>query len=160
MTKEPAPEVEAGEVKSSKKKLVVVAVVVLAAASWKLGFLPVGQAKPAAAEGPQAEKAVEQGAVLPMDELTLNLSDGRFLRLGVALILEQGQSTEEMKEQLPIAGDVVVTTLSSRTYPELLKPEAKDAVKLELTDKVRAAYEAAFGEPKVARVIFTSFVMQ
>ena len=106
-----------------------------------------------------AEKVVEEGAVVPLPDLTLNLADtgqARYLRVGIALVLEKGTTSESMKEELPIASDVAVDTLSAKTYAELNASGAKQAVKAELTEKVREAYH----DEKVARVIFTSFVMQ
>jgi flagellar basal body-associated protein FliL len=63
---------------------------------------------------------------------------------------------ESVEEELPIASDVAVDVLSEKTYAELHRPGAKQAIKKELSVKVRQA----FHEEKVVRVIFTSFVMQ
>ena len=137
----------------SKKKVVVLVVVALL--GYK--FMGPGKAKPSEA-APGGVEVIQEGAVMPLADLTLNLADDqpRYLRVGLALILEKGVSTESIKEEAPIASDVAVDVLSGKTYAELHQPGAKEAVKKELTEKVRKA----FHDEKVARVIFTSFVMQ
>ena len=51
----------------------------------------------------------------------MNLADkdARYLRVGIALILEKGTTAEAMKEELPIASDVAVDTLSAKTFAEM-----------------------------------------
>jgi flagellar FliL protein len=140
-----------------KSKLPMIGVLVLAVVAYKFVLAPKPSAEPAAAAEGEAA-VVEEGPVVPLPELVLNLADAetRYLRVGIALILEAGTSTEHMKEELPIASDVAVDVLSEKTYDELREPGAKQHIKDELSEKVREAYH---GE-KVARVIFTSFVMQ
>ena len=127
----------------------------VAVAGWKFVLAPAPAAESKADEPPGA---IEEGDVVALPELVLNLADEepRYLRVGIALILEAGTPTEAVKEELPIASDVAVDVLSAKTYAELHRPNAKQAVKEELSAKVREA----FHDEKVARVIFTSFVMQ
>lgn len=138
--------------KKSKLPMVVVALVVVIG-----GYKTLGGAS--AKEAPPADPhKIEEGVVIPLPDLTLNLADKdpRYLRVGLALILEKGTAAEAVKEELPIASDVAVDTLSAKTFGEMNSPGAKQAIKAELSEKVRAA----FHDEKVARVIFTSFVMQ
>jgi flagellar basal body-associated protein FliL len=132
----------------------LIALGVVAVAGWKFVLAPA----PAAESKAEEPAVIEEGDVLPLPELVLNLADDepRYLRVGIALILEAGAPTEAVKEELPIASDVAVDVLSAKTYAELHRPNAKQAVKEELSTKVREA----FHDEKVARVIFTSFVMQ
>lgn len=146
--------------KSPKMKIIVL--VVLAALAYKFVLAPKPAAKKETATDGAAEK-IEEGAVVSLPELTLNLADtgtARYLRVGIALILEKGagggHGGGSFEEELPIASDVAVDVLSSKTYAELSAPGAKQEVKAELSEKVREAFH---GET-VARVIFTSFVMQ
>jgi flagellar basal body-associated protein FliL len=154
MAKKKKGEEEAG--KQSKTKLIIVAVVI-AAAGYKFMLAPKPSPK-ANGEGTVAATKIVEGEVVPLPDLTLNLADTntRYLRVGIALILEKGTSAETIKNELPIASDVAVDTLSAKTFAELNAPGAKEAVKAELSEKVRKAYD----DKKVARVIFTSFVMQ
>ena len=140
-----------------KSKLPIIGALVLAVVAYKfvLAPTPPAESKPAAAE---EHVEVEEGGVVPLPELVLNLADEepRYLRVGLALILEAGTPIEKMEEELPIASDVAVDVLSAKTFAELREPGAKQAVKEELSEKVRKA----FHDEKVVRVIFTSFVMQ
>lgn len=142
----------------SKKKIIIL--VVVAALAYNFVLKPKPKAEEVAAtdaHGATAEK-IEEGSVIAIPDLTLNLAGGEnhYLRVGIALILEKGTSTEHFKEELPIASDVAVDVLSEKTYEQLKEPGAKTELKAELSEKVREAYH---GEA-VARVIFTSFMMQ
>ena len=141
--------------KKPKRLPMMVGLGLVAFAAYKFVLAPAPAAESKTPDG--AEEIVE-GAVVPLPELVLNLADRdpRYLRVGIALILEEGTSTESMKEELPIASDVAVDVLSAKTFADLHQPGAKQAIKEELSRKVRTAYH----DEKVARVIFTSFVMQ
>ncbi|MDP1793336.1 MAG: flagellar basal body-associated FliL family protein [Acidimicrobiales bacterium] len=142
----------------SKKK--IIAIVIVAALGYKFMLAP--KPKPAeevaAGEHGAAAAKIEEGGVIAIPDLTLNLagSDTHYLRVGIALILEKGTSTEHFKEELPIASDVAVDVLSEKTWEQLNEPGSKAELKAELSEKVREAYH----DSTVARVIFTSFVMQ
>jgi len=149
--------------KKSKLPMIIVGVV-LAAGAYKFVLAPKktppAEAAAAAhgAAGATTPTTVKEGEVLALPDLTLNLADSepRYLRVGIALILQAGTSTESMKNEAAKASDVAVDVLSAKTYADLHKPGAKEEVKKLLSEKVREAFEGK----KVARVIFTSFVMQ
>jgi flagellar FliL protein len=140
------------------KKLMPVFVLLGAAAAYKFVLAPKPAEKAAEGEVGAAAETIAEGPVVTLPEQVLNLADDEthYLRIGVALVLEEGTNAEHMEEELPIASDVVVDVMSAKTLDELRDPEAKAAAKEELSEKVREAYH---GE-KVARVIFTTFVMQ
>jgi flagellar basal body-associated protein FliL len=146
---------EEEEGKKGKTKMIIVAVVI-ALAGYKFVLAP--KPAPKADETTATATKIQEGEVIPLPDLTLNLADSqaRYLRVGLALILEKGTTVESMKNELPIASDVAVDTLSAKTFAELNAPGAKEQIKAELSEKVRKAYD----DGKVARVIFTSFVMQ
>ena len=151
MAKASKPEAEG---RKPRRLPMLIVLGLVAVAGWKFLLAPA----PAAEGEADDPTVIEEGAVVPLPELVLNLADTepRYLRVGIALILEAGTPTEAMKEELPIASDEAVDVLSAKTYAELHRPDAKQAVKEELSTKVREA----FHDEKVARVIFTSFVMQ
>jgi flagellar basal body-associated protein FliL len=139
--------------KNSKSKLIVV-VVALALVGYKFFLAP----QPAPAKVVDAPP--KEGVVVSLPDLTLNLADdstpSRYLRVGVALVLEAGVTAESMKEELAKASDVAVTELSRYHYAELHDVAKREQAKADLSKKVREAYD----NTKVVRVIFTSFVMQ
>lgn len=144
------------ETKKKGKLPMIVGGAIVAFVAYKLLLAPAAPAEPAAAAGEAV--VVEEGAVVPLPELVLNLADEdpRYLRVGIALILEAGVSIEAVEEELPIASDVAVDVLSAKTFTELRQPGVKQLIKEELSKKVREA----FHDEKVVRVLFTSFVMQ
>jgi flagellar FliL protein len=148
-----------GKGKGKGKKFVPVLLIVAAAAGYKFFLAP----KPAvdeeaAAEVAAAAEQVKEGPVVTIPELVLNLAGGEahYLRVGAALVLEEGVDPELFAGELPHASDVLVDVLSEKTLEELKEPGSKAKLKEELSEKVREAYH---GE-KVVRVLFTSFVMQ
>jgi flagellar FliL protein len=90
--------------------------------------------------------------------VTLNLADGRFLKVGLALQLVEGA---EPVEEAHVAGfaapalDDAISVLAARTYAELVAPGGRDAVKHELLERVAHRYEG-----EVMDLYFTEFVMQ
>ena len=139
------PEQGAKAAKGGKKKLlVIVAVVVVAlAAAYVLVLKP---------KAGGAEPAPEPGVIVQLDPVTMNLTDGHFLKLTLAL-----QATTEAKEP-PVgakAQDLAIHLLSNRDPAELSSGKARDKLKAELAKEVGEAYEG-----EVMGIYFTEFVMQ
>lgn len=93
--------------------------------------------------------------VVPLDPITLNLADGRFLKVGVAL-----QLADEVEVADPVAYgsralDTTIRLMSEYTYRELSAPGARNDAQDALSLAVSEAYEGA-----VLAVYFTEFVMQ
>ena len=145
------------EKKGLATKLKPVFMIVAAVAGYKF-FLAPKPAPPAAEVSAAAHAEPEEGAIVTMPELVLNLAGPKttYLRVGAALVLEKGVDAEALAEEVPLASDVLVDVLSAKTPEELKDPAAKTALKKELSEKVRHA----FHDKKVVRVIFTTFVMQ
>lgn len=143
--------------KSKKKLLFVVGPLLLVAVAYKFVLAP-SPAANAEETGEDTVTELEEGEVAPIPELVLNLADPepRYLRVGLALVLEKGTTADSIQSELALASDAAIDYLSSKTYAELAAPSAKLMVKDELSVLVREAY----GGEKVVRVIFTSFVMQ
>lgn len=155
----------------SKKTIVigVACVVVGAIAGPKL--LP-GGGSTEAASGPTTT-LFERGPTLALPEVTLNLADGRLLRLGVALQFPhdpeggeeeeagEGESGAEDEADDPTMGhaadlDAALTVFSARTMDELLDGTIREAARQELATRI-AEHDR---EPAVEDVLFYSFVMQ
>jgi flagellar basal body-associated protein FliL len=145
-----------------KKKKIIIGVVVAAAGYFAYTNVlasppPPVDAEGAAVAGDVQEEPVE-GEILELPEVVVNLADDspRYLRVSVALVLEEGLVADEFELESAIAKDVVLEYLSAQTFDRLKDPLAKRAVKDELSSLVRGAYD----DDKVVRVLFTSFVMQ
>jgi flagellar FliL protein len=76
---------------------------------------------------------------------------------GAAALAAQTVFAEEMSPHSAIIEDALVSTLSSRSSAELLKPEGKEILRNELIQNVN---HALHDEEKVVDVYFTSFIIQ
>lgn len=152
----PGGEDDAPEAKGRSKLVpAVVVVLVLAAGGY---FLTSGSGGDAAAGETVEEPAPVPGEVVALDPVTLNLADGRFLKVGIALQLVEGAAAVDAAGVAGFAApalDEAISVLGERTYGELVAPGGRDAVKQVLSERVAARYEGA-----VISVYFTEFVMQ
>jgi len=143
--------------KGRKKLLIVVAaaLVVVLGALGVVGYMFITKADA------DTNAAPEPGVVVPLeDEMTLNLADGKFLKVQLALELTK-EASEAAGEKAATtfdgskAQDSAIAVLSTYTYKDLLDAKTKEAARKKLSDEVRARYDGA-----VMQVYFKQFVMQ
>jgi flagellar FliL protein len=141
-------DVQAGS--GSRKKLLLVAISLVAvAAGWYLLLGP-----GAGGDGEEAAKKPEPGEVLSLEPITMNLADGRLLKVGLALqVVASPSGGHELTGA--VALDEAIAYLGGRTYAELVSPDARQAAKDELSKRVADRYHH-----DVIEVYFTEFVMQ
>jgi flagellar FliL protein len=166
MAKPEAPPVEVddtGEAKpagKSKKKLIVLIVLVLlvlgggGGAAWY--FMSSGDApKEAKAEPPKAP------VFLPLDTFTVNLQGGEsYLQADITLQVTDQAQVDTFKLHMPRVRSRLLTLLSSKHPDDLITPEHKLRLALEIMDQVKQPLHPD-GEPQlVDDVLFTSFVIQ
>jgi len=145
-------EPEKGAGKSKKKLLLLVGgVVVLLAGAAAYWFL-MGPGKAASDGAPAAPPAPEAGVVLTVDPVSVNLSDGHYLRLGLGL-----QLTKDVAEAPDPAKalDLAIALYSGHTVAEVSDPATRDALKAQLVTELSEAYEG-----EVMDVYLTNFVTQ
>ncbi len=148
-------EEEEGGGKGGKIKFVIIGLLALGAV---YNFV----LKPAPEETEMLAEPVEveliEGEIFQMEELVLNLEDPDvgYLRIGLAVILEEGILAADFELESAIARDVAVTFLSAQKVADLRSAAGKVAIKEELSKLMREAY----GDEKVIRVLFTGLVMQ
>lgn len=101
---------------------------------------------------PAAPPEPVHGEVVAVDPVSINLADGSYLRLGLAL-----QLTEETAEEPDTseALDLAITTFSGRSVDELTDPAAREALQQQLNDKVINTYPE-----EVMDIYYTEFVTQ
>jgi flagellar protein FliL len=139
-----------GGKKSKKKLLIIVLVLVLAGAG---AYMMLGKSKKAA-----APVAPVKGTVLALDSITMNLADGRFLKLGMALqFTQEGSVSGEGHAALDgsQALDLAIAQLSNKPIISLNSAAARFQAKEKLVKAITKAYDGA-----VMDVYFTEFVMQ
>lgn len=133
-------EVEA-EKGGGKKKLLMILVLVpvLAAAAWFLFLRPSGPAAP------------KPGDVVALDPIQVNLADGHYLRLGLALQLTEGTAEVDGSKAL----DLSIDLFTGRPADRLGQPAYREQLKEKLEAKLEKSYEG-----EVMGVYFTDFVTQ
>jgi flagellar FliL protein len=93
-----------------------------------------------------------------LEPLTLNLADGRFLKVGLSLQLTAdaagGGHGEEALNGAK-ARDAAIQIFGQRTYEQLLAPKGREAARKALDTEVRHRYDG-----EVMKVYLTEFVMQ
>jgi flagellar protein FliL len=151
--------------KSMMVPAIIVAVAVLAAGFMMKG----GSGAAAAAPAPEpTEEPVHEGPVVETEPMTLNLADGHYLKVGLALQLaapEEGEAEgggghgggggEETGPSTAKALDLAITAFSSHTKHELSDPKERARVKKHLAEEISHAYHG-----EVIDIYFTQFVMQ
>lgn len=138
-----------GPVGRGRGPLLVAVVVVLALVGAGVWFFLLRPDGDAAAE-PEPEPEV--GEVVALDPVSINLADGSYLRLGIAL-QQSAEADEEVEGSAAL--DAAVQVFSGRSVAELSQPPAREELKAALLDRVRAAYPE-----EVVDLYFTEFVTQ
>jgi flagellar FliL protein len=158
MAEEKADEEEGGKPAGGKKKLVVIAAVGLvlllgggAGGAWFLGFLggdePAEAAEHAAEAAELAAAAERRAAVVFVDmpDILVNLhalgQRTRFLKLKVALEVENEAAAEEVKTLMPRVMDSFQAYLRALTVDEVSGPGGLHQLKEQLTARVNLALE-------------------
>jgi flagellar FliL protein len=147
---------QAGKKKRPLLLIVVVAVVAAALAGGGATVLLGGKGSGKNAKAhPAKRKPPALGEVVPIDATTLNLADGHYLKVGVALQLSKAGSAEEIAKDLAPAQDATISVLGNYTQAQLAARGGKEHVKALLSKKIAALYD-----DKVLYVYFTDFVIQ
>ena len=150
---------ESEETGGGRGKLLIglVGLALAGGAVYQFVLAPAPEAEGAAVD--VVEEAPEEGLIFPMAEIVVNLADdteSRYLRIGMALVLEEGVTLEEIEPESPRAIDAAIDYLSDQTFAALRQPGSKTVVRDDLSARIRAA----FGDEMVLRVLLTTLVMQ
>jgi flagellar FliL protein len=133
--------------KKGKKKLIIIVLAVLLLAGGGAGsyFMFFKSSEP--------EVVIpEPGVVVALEAITINLTDGHFLKVSIAL---QASADAAHEPDGSKALDLLISQFSNRSVDELSSNDAREEQKKELIEKVKEAYEE-----EVYDVYFTEFVMQ
>src|SRR6478735_4904516 len=128
--------------KKSKKKLIIILLVVLLVAGAGYWFF----LKPS---GGEAEPV--PGEVVPLEAIQINLDEGHYLRLGLALQLVEGAHEVDGSKAL----DATIELFSGKTMEEVQTAKERKHLKDELQEELDHAYHG-----DVLEVYFTDFVTQ
>jgi flagellar FliL protein len=152
-----------GKGKKGKKekggKSNLVPALVLAAGLLGAGyFMGPGSGETAcAADGsPTTTEPPPAGEIASMDPISVNLAEGRFLKVGMAVQLAEGIPANEFaKGEINKAKDLLIDHVAGANMEELSSEEGRTALKEALRDDAKEAFEG-----EVLDVYFTDFVMQ
>ncbi|MBC3763755.1 flagellar basal body-associated FliL family protein [Quadrisphaera oryzae] len=150
------------ETEAPKKKgpnklvLILVAVIVLMGGGGAAYFLVLAPKAPPTAEeqaaAAKAEQEAKLGKVKTLDPISVNLADGHFLKIGIAL-QESSAVTEDVDGSKAL--DAVIALYSGTSMADISTPEGRDKYKAELVKSIKEAYD-----DKVLDVYLTQYVMQ
>ena len=145
-----AEAVEEAPVKGGRRKLLIIAVVVLIVLGGAAYWVLLKPSSDVAAE--PAEPEAVAGAVQIVESVSINLTGGHYLRLGLGL-----QLTDEVHEDLDTAKalDLAIALFSQRSLEEVSDAAERETLKAELLHELEEAYEG-----EVMDVYFTDFVSQ
>lgn len=108
----------------------------IAAGGFFMGGGGGGGAAPAeGGEAPteEAEPELEPGETVQMESMSLNLAEGHYLRIGVAVQVADGVKGEEFETyEMPRIRDLVIATAGGRQMEELATAAGREALKAEL----------------------------
>jgi flagellar protein FliL len=160
VTQVPAADVAAPK-KSRKKLFLVIGLVVLLLGAG--GYVAKGLLGGDAAAEPDPKTVA--GKVETLSPITLNLADGRYLKLTLALQLSEaaglgaGTAGEGAAVAPTVDGakalDAAIDVLGRRTYAQLLATGGRASAQKALSAEVRKRYDG-----DVLRVYFSEFLMQ
>jgi flagellar FliL protein len=140
--------------KGGKKKLVIIVVVlVLAGVAAKMTVLK----KPPAETAGGTTTTLAGGELVPVEAMSVNLADGHYLKVGVAIELVEGEQAKEFEKsgETNKIRDLIISAASTRGAEELATPEGKAAFKEELDHGAAELYEESYHG-----IYLTDFVMQ
>jgi flagellar protein FliL len=157
--------------KKRSKKAVLIPVVVLVLALGGGAFFFLG-GKSEAAAGEDTTTTTQLGTVVRLEPITLNLSDGHVLKVGMALQAVKEPQEEHLATALaggqgakpdatsPLGGEeakalnVAIHTLGDMTFSELSAPGGREQAREKLREEIKHAYH-----DDIVDVYFTDFVM-
>jgi flagellar FliL protein len=101
----------------------------------------------------------QMGPIYPMDQYIVNLyneGSSRYLKTTINFELSLEELSAEMDTKKPLIRDIVIKTLSAKTYEEISTIRGKENLKDEIVSKVNQVLT----DGQVNNVFFTDFVIQ
>jgi len=99
------------------------------------------------------------GPIYPLDQFIVNLlseNGSRFLKIKMDLELSGPELTAELDKKKPLIRDIVIRTLTSKTFQEVSTGKGKEKLKDELVDRINSV----LADGSVRNIFFTEFVVQ
>ncbi len=158
-----AEKAEAQEKKGGGKKkllfLIIIGLVLLGGIGGGAYFFLFAKSPPPEEEAPPKPKEPAVGPFLQLDPFIVNLADPtgqRYLRVKITLEFYNNEVYNQANERIPQINDAIIMVLSSKTVEEVLSPEGKMELRMELLRKLNDL----LGPHSVKNIYFTQFVVQ
>ena len=127
--------------------------------AWKLVNLEIPTAQNDQLVAENAAAAAGPGILIDMENITINLADedeSRFLRIKMKLEVKDEEAKGKVDAFNAQIKDLIITTLSSKTFDDVRTPQGKYNLKEELIYRINSFIG---GEP-VKNMFFSDFVAQ
>jgi flagellar FliL protein len=127
--------------KGGKKKLLIILVAVLAIGGGAYWFVL----------KPHPKSAPQPGEVVTLEPIQVNLAQGHYLKIGIALQLVKGAKEVDGSKAL----DATIDLFSGRPMEQLTKPGQRQKLKTQLSHTLEKRYDG-----EVMGAYWTDFVTQ
>ena len=127
--------------------------------AWKLVTLDIPLMSGNGHAAPVEEVEKSPGVLMEMDNVTVNLADleeNRFLRVKIKFEIESEEEKLRIETFDAQIKDLIITTLSSKTFNEVRTSQGKFALKEELAYRINSLV----GGRPVRKLYFSDFVAQ
>ena len=140
--------------------LIIIGVILLVGVGGGAYFFLFAKSTPPPEEQqPQKPPEPEVGPFLQLDPFIVNLADPtghRYLRAKITLEFRDDEAYQKANERVPQINDAIIMVLSSKTVEEVLSPEGKMELRIELIRKLNEL----LGPNSIKNIFFTQFVVQ
>ncbi len=99
------------------------------------------------------------GPMYPMDQFVVNLlseNGSRYLKVKLDLEMDKQELSAELDKKKPLIRDIIIRTLSSKTFEEVSTMKGKDKLKDEIVNKINDV----LADGQIKNIFFTEFVVQ
>lgn len=107
----------------------------------------------------RSENLITIGPMYPMDQFVVNLlseSGNRFLKTSLDIELSDENLASEMDVKKSAIRDIIIRTLSSKTFEEVSTLKGKEKLKDEMVERLNMV----LADGQVRNIFFTDFVVQ
>jgi flagellar FliL protein len=94
---------------------------------------------------------------------TINYGQGsrlRYLQTSISLMVPSGEAALEVSAHSDAIRHEIIMLISAQDRETLTSREGRDALLLDLLERIQAYMEQETGDPQVEQVLFTAFVIQ
>lgn len=109
--------------------------------------------------GGRSTNLLSIGPIYPMDAFIVNLlseSGSRYLKVTLDIELDKADLAAEMDTKRSLVRDIIIRTLSAKTFEEVSTMKGKDRLKDEMVSKINEV----LADGQVRNIFFTDFVVQ